>query len=530
MTDLRSRRLALSRRHALKAFGASAATGLLMTSSGTVLAKPAYRAYPFQLGIASGDPSPDGFVIWTRLAPDPLEIDYGMPMAAVEVSYEVAEDRGFQTIVREGTTLARPELGHSVHVEIGGLQPDRDYYYRFSSGDERTYRGRARTTPAVGAPVDRLRFAVAGCQNFEEGYFTAWAHLAEENPDFVFCYGDYVYEYRDAPVRYWAGPVASVRRHAGQEFYTIGDYRRRYAQYKSDLDLQAAHAAAPWLCVWDDHEIDNNWVSDIDQDGTPASLFRLRQQMAMQAYYENMPLRMSSLPVGAQMQIYRRMPWGNLADVNLLDTRQFRSDQPCEDRFPAGCDDINRRDVDILGERQLDWLIDNMSRSDATWQVAAQQIMMMDLDRAPDEPGLQVNPDSWAGYRVPRRAFLEQLSKRGLDSTIVLTGDEHQHYAGNLYRDGSDRSGAPIATEFVATSITSGGDGMVQRPDMVEIQAANPQLVYNNYQRGYCLCEVTRDQWTTHHRVVDKVSERGASIATAASFAVAPGSPGIQSA
>ena len=523
-------RLALSRRHALKAFGASAVTGLLLCSPTRLIAQPAYRQYPFQLGIASGDPSPDGFVIWTRLAPEPFAEDYGMPMAAVEVRYEVAEDRGFQTIVRQGTALARPELGHAVHVELNGLQPDRDYFYRFSSGDERTYRGRARTTPAPGASVDRLKFAVAGCQNYEEGYFTAYRHLAEENPDFVYCYGDYIYEYRDARVRSWQGPVESVRRHYGQEVFSIGDYRRRYAQYKMDVDLQAAHAAAPWVCVWDDHEIENNWVGHIDEENIPSAIFRLRQQMAMQAYYEHMPLRLSSLPVGASMQIYRHMPWGDLADVNLLDTRQFRTDQPCDDMWGASCDEIRARDADVLGERQLDWLLGNMSRSEATWQVVAQQIMMMDLDRKPEEPGLQVNADSWAGYLVPRRRFLEEIQRRGLDSTIVLTGDEHQHFAGNLYRDGSDRSGAPIATEFVGTSITSGGDGMLQRGDMVEIQAANPQLVYNNYQRGYLLCEVTPTQWTTHHKVLERVSEKGAAVSIARSLAVAPGRPGVEAA
>ncbi|WP_343346053.1 alkaline phosphatase D family protein [Sphingomicrobium sp. XHP0239] len=529
MTDTRNRRLDLSRRHALKMFGGAAFFGLAMGAPTRLIAHPTFADYPFQLGIASGDPAPDGFVIWTRLAPDPFARNYGMPMEAVEVGYQVAADRGFREMVAEGTAIARPELGHSVHVELAGLPADRDYFYRFQAGSERSLTGRARTTPAIGASVDRLRFAVAGCQAYEQGYYTAYRHLAAENPDFVYCYGDYIYEYRGR--RIWNGPdgpVENIRMSNGSEIYTIADYRRRYAEAKMDADLQAAHAAAPWVSVWDDHEIDNNWVGHEDQDGTPAAIFKLRQQMAMQAYYENMPLRAASLPVGPAMQIYRRMPWGDLADVNLLDTRQFRSDQPCGDRYPSGCDEINRPDADVLGRAQLDWLLDNMSRSDATWQVAAQQVMMMDLDRAPDEPGLQVNADSWAGYRVPRRAFLDALAERGLDSTIVLTGDEHQHYAGNLYADGTQRDGGPIATEFVTTSISSGGDGMVQRPDMVEIQAANPQLVFNNYQRGYGMCEVTRDQWTTHHRVVDQVTTRGAPVRTAASFAVAPGRPGIQ--
>lgn len=527
MTSDFNRRLELSRRHALKLFGASAVTGLAMVSSTRAIAHPTFLRYPFRLGIASGDPSPDGFVIWTRLAPDPFAEDYGMPMQAVEVRYEVAEDRSFQTIVRQGTALARPELAHSVHVELSGLNPGREYYYRFSAGDERTYRGRARTTPAPGAPVDRLKFAVAGCQNYEEGYYTAYRHLANENPDFVFCYGDYIYEYRDAPVRPWQGPVESVRRHHGNEIYSIGDYRRRYAQYKMDIDLQRAHAAAPWLVTWDDHEIDNNWVSNIDEDGTDPRYFRLRQQMAMQAYYEHMPLRMASLPVGTQMQIHRRMQWGNLADINLLDTRQFRSDQPCDDRFGTSCDGIGDPNAQVLGTRQLDWLMGNMRSSDAGWQVIAQQIMMMDLDRRPDEPGTQINTDSWAGYRVPRRELLDRIDRAGLDSTIVLTGDEHQHYAGELHRDGQAIDGAPVATEFVATSISSGGNGFEIRNDMVPIRDANEQLKFVNSQRGYLICEVTPEAWTSHHRVVDVISRPGGDVSTAASFRVERGRPGL---
>ena len=527
MTDTRSRRLELSRRFALKSFGASAITGLSLLSAGGAIASPVFRQYPFQLGIASGEPEADGFVIWTRLAPQPFEPGYGMLPAPVEVRWEVASDERMQNKVAEGTAIARPELGHAVHVEVAGLEPNRPYFYRFYSGRERSGIGRAKTTPALGQPIDKLRFGVAGCQNYEEGFYTAHRYLAAEEADFIFCYGDYIYEYRGDRMRaQWNGEVTeNVRPHYGQEVQTIEDYRRRYAQYKMDPDLQAAHASAPWFVTWDDHEIDNNWVSDLDQDGTPASIFALRQQMAMQAYYEHMPLRASSMPLGNRMQIYRQQRFGDLLDLNLLDTRQYRTDQPCDDRWAQMCDEVNSRDAQVLGKVQEDWLFDKLKSSKAQWQVLAQQIMMMDLDRRIGE-GEGRNVDSWGGYETPRDRVLAQVQELGKDSVIVLTGDEHQNYAGQLHLDGQRPGAKPIATEFVTTSITSGGDGVDERSDTALIQKENDCLKWHNAQRGYSICEVTRDQWTTEYKTMDYVSRRGGSIRTRKRMAVAAGDPG----
>jgi alkaline phosphatase D len=525
MTDrLRALRLDLSRRHLLRRFGAGAGAALLFPIIRPALADPVFRTYPFQLGIASGEAAPDGFVIWTRLAPEPFEIGHGMPAQPVEVNWEVAEDARFQTIAQKGTAVARPELGHAVHVEVGGLQPGRPYHYRFVAGRERSGTGLARTTPAIGAALDRVRFAVAGCQHYEQGYFTAYRHLARENPDFVFCYGDYIYEGRGNRLRGGPdGPTEAVREHVGDEIYTIEDYRRRYAQYKMDTDLQAAHAAAPWFVTWDDHEIDNNWVDSLDQDGTPAPIFALRRQMAMQAYYEHMPLRASSLPVGPAMQLYRQARFGNLLDLNLLDTRQYRTDQPCGDKWGAGCADIGRREAEVLGERQHAWLMGNVKRSESRWQALAQQVMVMDLDRTPGAETSE-NLDSWAGYRAPRQRLLEGLRAARADNVVVLTGDEHQNYAGELHVDGKRPGAAPIAVEFVATSITSGGDGEDQRPATTEIQRENPQLKFHNSKRGYLMCDVTPDRWQTDYRTLDRVSERGAPVATRQRLVVERGS------
>lgn len=530
MTDrIRTTRLDLSRRHVLRCFGASAVVALGLPLARPALADPIFLTYPFQLGVASGDPSADGFVIWTRLAPDPFEIGHGMPSQAVELKWEVAEDSGFRKIAQQGLAIARPELGHAVHVEIAGLQPGRPYHYRFVAGTERSLHGVARTLPAAGSAVDRVRLAVAGCQHYEQGYYTAYRDMAARNPDFVFCYGDYIYEGRSS--RVWnssAGPVENPRQHVGGAIYSIDDYRRRYAQTKMDTDLQAAHAAAPWFVTWDDHEIDNNWVSEIDQDGTPEPMFALRRQMAMQAYYEHMPLRASSLPVGRHMQLYRHARYGNLIDMSVLDTRQYRTDQPCDDGWGVTCPDITRREAQVLGDRQHAWLMGNLTKSTARWNVLAQQVMMMDLDRNPAGPEPTHNLDSWAGYRVPRERLLGDMARTRVQGAVVLTGDEHQHYGGELHLDGKRPGAMPIATEFVATSISSGGDGEDQRAQTIEIQRHNPQLKFHNSRRGYLMCDVTPERWETDYIVMDRVTDRTGTASSRAKLVVEPGDPRIQ--
>lgn len=520
-------RYAFSRRRLMTVFGASAVTALSIPLESRAALAPAYfKTYPFQLGVASGDPSPDGFVIWTRLAPEPFEIGYGMPMAPVEVAWEVGDSESMKTIVAKGTAVAPPELGHAIHVEVGGLQPGRDYWYRFIAGRDRSILGRARTTPALGAAVEKVRFAVAGCQNYENGYYTAHRRMAEDNPDFVFCYGDYIYEGRGARTTTSGGrPIENVRQHFGDEIYSLDDYRRRYAQYKLDVDLQAAHAAAPWFAIWDDHEIDNNWAAEIDQDNTDPKLFNLRRQAAAQAYYENMPLRASSFPAGTGLQIYRRASYGQLVNLNLLDTRQFRSDQPCGDKW-SWCEGVNDPKAQFMGLPQEKWLIDGLSASKATWNVIAQQVMMMDLDRDPG-PGVMVNPDSWAGYNTPRRRVLSQIRDHKIGNVVVLTGDEHQNFAGDLYVDGAKPVGPPIASEFVVTSISSGGDGTDQRETFAKIQAANPMLKFNNDQRGYAICEATPKTFVTEFKVLDAVTRKDGKLSTRAKWAVEAGKPGL---
>jgi len=257
----------MSRRELMKLawiLGAAAIAPPILTRR--AFAKPIFDAYPFPLGVASGDPVPDGVVLWTRLAPKPLE-GGGMPMVNVDVDWEVARDPRFASVVRKGTSVARPELGHSVHAEVAGLEPGREYWYRFHACDETSQIGRTKTAPPAGAAVDRLRFAVCGCNHYEDGFFTAFRRIAEEQFDFVFHTGDYIYEGRSDGGRI----DRRLRQHNGDELFTLVDYRNRYALYKTDRDLMAAHASAPWVVTWDDHEVANNYAGDIDQNNTPPS-------------------------------------------------------------------------------------------------------------------------------------------------------------------------------------------------------------------------------------------------------------------
>lgn len=490
-------------------------------------AQSIFRANPFSLGIASGDPSSDGFVIWTRLAPDPLEAHGGMAMSVMPVAWEVASDPRFATIVARGEEPARPELAHSVHVEVAGLLPDRPYWYRFTAGGERSYAGRARTLPLAGASVGALKFGVAGCQNYEDGYYGAYRHLSrEEDLAFVFHYGDYIYEYSGPAIRTSrdGSLYEPVRRHLGQELFDLGDYRLRYAQTKLDTDLQRAHAAHSYFMTFDDHEVVNNWVGLIDEDVTTLpEVFALRRAAAFQAWYEHMPVRKSLLPRGGAITAYREARYGTLASIDFLDTRQFRSDQPCGDGFKPMCPDVSASQASVIGAEEEAWLARNLQRNDTRWNCIAQQVMMMALDRRRrvEEPARILNMDSWAGYEVPRQRLLARM--KGLDNVVVLTGDEHQNHAGVL-RSGDDVVGA----EFVITSISSGGDGSDLRPGSDQYLAFNPDLKFVNDQRGYATCEVTAEAWRTNFMVVDKVSSKDCSLTRRAVGEVAHGEPGLR--
>ncbi|CAN7164407.1 alkaline phosphatase D family protein [Bosea sp. LjRoot90] len=509
-----------------------AASGLLLTGGGVidqrVWANPVFAAYPFGLGIASGDPSADGFVIWTKLAPLPLARNGGMPMKAVEVAYEIATEANMRGSVQRGTALARPELGHAVHVEIAGLEPNRDYFYRFSCGGERTMIGRARTLPVAGASVERVNFGVLGCQRYEDGFFSAFRHVADERFDFIFHYGDYIYEYRMVRPNERPLPVARVMPGEPDEIYSLADYRQRYAIYKMDPDLQLAHASAPWIVSFDDHEVDNNFAGMVSEENIPPEIFALRRAAGFQAWYEHMPLRRTSLPNGPSIQAYRRFHYGDLAQIDVLDTRQFRSDQPCGDGSHAACADALKPENTMLGERQEAWLGEGLRASKASWNVLAQQVMLMRHDRDPDPEKVGYSMDKWDGAVAARKRLFDTLESARIGNAVVLTGDIHQNWAGELKADFNDPKSKTLGVEFVATSITSGGDGA----DMTKAGQAglkkNPHIGFFNNQRGYMRHSLSKERWQAEYRVLDKVTVAGAAVSTRASFVVEAGQPGMK--
>jgi alkaline phosphatase D len=363
-------------------------------------------ADPFTLGVASGEPAPDGAVIWTRLAPRPLADDGrgGMPARAVDVEWEVAADDAFTCIEQRGTATAVPESAHSVHVELAGLRPGADYLYRFRTAGHLSPAGRTRTVPEPGS-LAALTMCFASCSHYEQGWFTAYRRLAEEQPDLVVHLGDYQYEYA-------AGQTTSgrVREHVGPETVTLANYRQRYAQYKTDPDLQAAHAAAPWLAVFDDHEVANNWADEVPAKPDPR--FLDRRAAALRAYHENMPLRQSAAPRGIDMQLDRRVQWGGLATFHMLDTRQYRTDQPCDDEFRSDCVERHDPAATLTGAEQERWLLDGFAQSEARWDVLGQQVFFSQVELAPG-PGRGFNPDAWDGYTANRDGTGHHLDQLG---------------------------------------------------------------------------------------------------------------------
>jgi len=482
-------------------------------------ARPRLRAYPFTLGIASGDPRPDSVVLWTRLAPDPLN-GGGMTASRVAVDWEVATDDGFRRIVRRGSTLATSELAHAVHAEIEGLEPAREYWYRFIAGGEVSPTGRARTAPSPDSQ-DTLRFAFCSCQHFEQGLYTAYARMAEEDLQLVIHLGDYIYE---------GGPGSEVvRTHTTSEIETLEDYRNRYALYKTDQDLQSAHARFPVVVTWDDHEVDNNYAGAIAEDDQPPEAFLRRRAAAYQAYFEHMPLRASTHPSGPDMQLYRRLRFGSVAELNVLDTRQYRTNQPCDDGMKADCVEAGNPAATIMGEEQRNWLLEGLSESRANWNVLATQVPIAPMGRRRDG-ALQLSMDKWTGYLDERDRLLDFLQMRSIRNPVSIVGDVHVNWLADLRTGYYDGDGRVVGAEFVGTSISSGGDGSDANDNTPDMLATNPHVKFFNGQRGYVRCTVTPSRWTADYRVVEYVTRPGAPITTRASFVVEDGAGGAEEA
>jgi len=513
------------RREFLRALAALGAGGALGACAG-----PAPRMHfasdPFRLGVASGYPTPDGVVLWSRLAADPLAPHGGLDPVRVLVRWTVARDEALREIVASGTVEATPEWAHSVHVEVRGLEPARWYWYRFAAGDAESPVGRTRTAPAAGAAAAPLRFAFASCQQYEQGYYGAWRHVAADAPDLVAFLGDYIYESS------WGRD--HVRAHGAGEPYTLADYRVRYGLYKSDADLQAGHAACPWIVTWDDHEVDNDYANDRPEDGMPRAAFLARRAAAYRAYYEHMPLPARMRPDGPSMRIYTTLDWGALARFYVLDGRQYRSPQACPRRGRSGggntldvtlCRELLDARRSMLGAAQELRLAAALAHSQARWNVLAQQTPIAQLDQKPG-PGRRAWTDGWDGYPGARRRLLDEFAAHRVANPLALGGDVHMFGAADLKADFDDPAAPVVASELVCTSITSQA-----RPQerLLEFLPDNPHIKFvDSRHRGYVRVEVAPGLLRAELRAMETVRERAAACSTLATFAIEDGRPGPQ--
>ncbi|MES2070322.1 MAG: alkaline phosphatase D family protein [Pseudomonadota bacterium] len=498
---------------------------------GTALGKAA--GYPFSLGVASGSPRHDSVVLWTRLLPDPLNAAL-LPAMAFSVKWEMAGDEGFRHIAAKGEATALPELAHSVHVDVTGLQPGKWYWYRFMLGDAVSPVGRTRTAPPTDSMPSSLRLAVASCQHWEFGEYAAHRHIAASAPDLVAFLGDYIYEWGPFDL---AHPLKSRRK---TECTNLAAYRSRYAQYKSDLNLQAAHHAAPWIVTWDDHEVCNDYGNDRDERLDPN--FLQRRAAAYQAFYEHMPVRLPPLspqPLQfANLRIYERYDWGRLGRLHVLDDRQYRSYQVCPKGGGGGSTSVTNAECSerldpsrtMLGQDQEKWLAQGLAGSGAKWNILTQQTLMAQSSQVAvlNEAEGKFWTDGWDGYPIARQRLFDDLQKYRPANPVVLSGDVHTFYAANLKRDFYNKASAAnpiLATEFCGTSITSSSRPQERTDQYVE---QNPHIKFGRSdRRGFMLLDISPRQMNTHFMALDDVSRADSGLSTLASFVVEDGRPGV---
>lgn len=482
------------------------ATTTSTSTTTTTLAPIELPADPFSLGIASGDPNTESVVLWTRLAPIPLE-GGGMPSADVPVVWEASSTDDFASIAASGQEIARAATGHSVHA-IATL-PQGPWFYRFRAGQYISPTGITRVAPTDAAEV---RFAAASCQHYETGYYAAHRDIAERAPDFMLWLGDYIYE--GAGV---VGGDPTKRIHLGEEPTTVEQYRNRYARYKSDPNLQAAHAVCPWFVIWDDHEVENNYAGLVPQEAKDAPTFTARRFAAYTAWWEHQPVRLPP-PVAAdeEYRIYRDAKWGELLTLALLDGRQYRSDQACGDAvldLDPACPEAADPSRTMLGDTQEQWLVDTLTASTAQWNLIGNQVVMANATLN----GAVLNYDQWDGYPVARERLLASLDTAAIQNLVVITGDIH--LAAVAYLRTED---GPVGVEFVTTSISSGGlidptlaDVLRTFPDLVDVELAH---------RGYSFHTVTPELWTAEYRIVTDATVVDSDVTTFNSYAVESGS------
>jgi alkaline phosphatase D len=498
----------------------TAPTTATATTTTTLPPAPTLSGDPFTLGVASGDPLADGVVLWTRLAPDPLH-GGGMPAVDVDVVWEVTADDGGTpgAVVAKGTATASVQHAHSVHVEVTGLAPATAYRYQFRVGPYTSPVGRAKTMPPPDDADARLVIGHATCQHYETGFYGAHRDIAASDLDALVWLGDYIYEDAARPV---GGEV--VRSHNGPEPTELAAYRDRYALYKTDADLQAAHAAVAWFVVWDDHEVENNYAGDHSEDtSVPLDVFRLRRAAAYQAWWEHQPVRLPP-PTGPDYPIYRTYPLGGLATLFLLDGRQYRTDQACGDAtldLSPACPETFAPGRTMLGEQQEQWLYDGLRASRAVWNILGNQTMLGDLTLN----GAVLVYDQWDGYPAARQRLQDLIVDAGLMNVVAITGDFHVAFANDLtVADAAGRRA--VATELVATSVSSTSG--VPPGTGAQLIGQFPEIVYaNDLKRGWVRSVITKDEWTAEYRVVDDVTAADSGSSTDAVFRILPGAPGV---
>lgn len=513
--------------------GAALAGGAAMLGS---LSKLAYAAPSkqssalFTLGVASGDPDASSVMLWTRLAPDPLN-GGGMPDVPVRVEWELATDEGMRHVIRRGAHLATSRFGHTVNVIAGGLDENTTYWYRFEALGETSPVGRTKTFPAAFSMVERMRFALGSCQNYESGYYNAYRDMnglagTDDDLDFIVHVGDYMYEGATNP--------NAVRPHEGPEPRTIEGYRNRYAQYRLDEDLREAHRLFPFVVTWDDHEVDNNYAGIVPEDNPndPQTIqeFLERRAQAYQVYAETMPIRPRRNVRPDDTTLYRRLRFGQLAELNVMDTRQYRTNQPCGDGLAPRCPEAFAPGATMAGNEQEQWLFDGLRSSNATWNVMAQGIMMMQWDLRPLSPGGSFslfNLDAWDGYPEQRQRFMNFFAEYKDKNPVVLTGDIHSSWAADLKANFDDPSSEIVGAEFVCPGISSlfGDDN---DPLVRATLPANPHIkFFDGLHRGYDLHEVTPDLWRCDFRAVRDNTQPDSEVFTQGSFGTRAGDLGV---
>lgn len=523
-----ARPVSIDRRRLLQLAAAGAATLWLPRSAWS---QPRLSGNPFALGVASGSPTQDSVVLWTRLLAQGWFESLGTQ--PVTVRWEVAHDEQFARIARRGQAQALAGLAHSVHVEVAGLEPDRWYFYRFMTGDWVSPTGRTRTFPAPDALVQKLRLAYASCQRWEHGHYGAYRHMREENLDAVLFLGDYMYE----------SPISGnpVRVHTGGWALTLDDYRARHALHKSDPDLQAMHAACPWLVTWDDHEVQNDYAGmTAGKNGPLVESFAGRRAAAYQAYYEHMPVRaaalthaVAGLASGAEFRLHSQQRFGRLANLVLLDSRQYRDPHVCGRAGQAGsafvdpvaCPAWNDPGRTLLGAAQERWLDRALAQSGEGWTVIGQQTLFGRRDAQLGQGHLLWN-DGWDGYSTARGRVTESFQRHKVSNPVLLGGDVHENWVGHVKADYDRPDSAALGVEFCGTSITSRSGG---NHKVAERLAENPHFVFADAQRrGYGVAEFTPGQLTTTLRVVDDATRRDTGVQTLARFAVQAGRPLVE--